>query len=920
VTSGAFASPTSTESKHDPKVSSLRHGLTKHSGRADWTWISTQGRVKTMINQRNDGQGMIPYWRDAGWTYGGMGEEIGDSRENIQFARIYGSGRSDYVYIKRGKCGGSSDACGIEIKAWENTGNGGRMQRGDGVFFGDMRGRGIDDYLWIDSTGVVNFYPNLNSRSDTTKYAGSQIPWGPARNNILQTGLHRRALHVADWDGDGKDDIIGYNNNDFTITVWKNNWDGSNFNFARQSVNGGPYCREKRGLGYNDQPVHFADISGEGKADLLCMQPSGRVTGWINDDSYSMRSVGQVKFSQELDRANYQFADVDGDGLADLIHTDKFNGNGRVWYNMGEKPESERDKLSGSKFEWREAGIAYNGWTRGHDEHFPSLQGQGRADLVKINPKNGHGWVSFNTCPPGGDDLRPGESPPNPRLPTYSPPPQPDGEGGGPGNDDDPQSGEQLCSLQVAEWTKNAWNDFRLGDWFQNTMDDYGSNGWPSLGSNKDSIPEAIAKMNGRETASRETTMEWPGECKVITGTCDLERGEYYEQCGKDSWQRSFVLFALGNLSRFLQRYRERQTDAEFRTSLRLGELALTFIPGEESEEGVSFDEANWLGVFAGLMAAMASAVPAAGIPAGFASGILTMAQNMVGGSDTILYDPRFTNYLDLTSKFAEATDAYALRMRDYHRHLFDTRPGSAAHRNELVSLVQSGDFCDQDVGLATRANGGIEQETWQLGLQTGLINTLWRQQKVFVLQLPRGKFTGLGFRSHTFDYDPCFDVPADSAWRDAMGNKIWCDGQGNNWFILGWGKSNMVKYYGTSLDDLQRYDLDREYVIQSARRSQDMMRGFRRLERGDLRDFYRELAADPRQVRGVRDLVRFNLPVCDLGAVDVTFVRDNCYIFAPVSGSYNFRWDECFADLVMRHCAQYSTYGESWPWSVDDE
>jgi hypothetical protein len=98
------------------------------------------------------------------------------------------------------------------------------------------------------------------------------------------------------------------------------------------------------------------------------------------------------------------------------------------------------------------------------------------------------------------------------------------------------------------------------------------------------------------------------------------------------------------------------------------------------------------------------------------------------------------------------------------------------------------------------------------------------------------------------------------------------------------------------------------------------MMRGFRRLERGDLRDFYRELAADPRQVHGVRDLVRFNLPVCDLGAVDVTFVRDNCYIFAPVSGSYNFRWDECFADLVMRHCAQYSTYGESWPWSVDDE
>jgi len=42
------------------------------------------------------------------------------------------------------------------------------------------------------------------------------------------------------------------------------------------------------------------------------MFPSGRATAWINDGDRSMRSVSQIKFSQDLDRANFQFADVDG--------------------------------------------------------------------------------------------------------------------------------------------------------------------------------------------------------------------------------------------------------------------------------------------------------------------------------------------------------------------------------------------------------------------------------------------------------------------------------------------------------------------------------------------------------------------------------------------------------------------------------
>lgn len=42
------------------------------------------------------------------------------------------------------------------------------------------------------------------------------------------------------------------------------------------------------------------------------MEPSGKAYAWLNDASSSMREVGQIKFSQDLDRANFQSGDVNG--------------------------------------------------------------------------------------------------------------------------------------------------------------------------------------------------------------------------------------------------------------------------------------------------------------------------------------------------------------------------------------------------------------------------------------------------------------------------------------------------------------------------------------------------------------------------------------------------------------------------------
>ena len=79
-----------------------------------------------------------------------------------------------------------------------------------------------------------------------------------------------------------------------------------------------------------------------------------------------------------------------GDGKADLIWTDKFNGNGKVYYNLRQAEESERGGLGGSLFEWGRPAEVYLGSSRGPNMHFPSLGGQGRADMVGTNPTTGH--------------------------------------------------------------------------------------------------------------------------------------------------------------------------------------------------------------------------------------------------------------------------------------------------------------------------------------------------------------------------------------------------------------------------------------------------------------------------------------------------------------------------------------------------
>lgn len=78
--------------------------------------------------------------------------------------------------------------------------------------------------------------------------------------------------------------------------------------------------------------VRIADITGNGRADYLCIEKDGSISGAVQDDGGAFEQIPQIKLAEDADRANLRFGDVNGDGLDDMIWTSKFNGDSDVWW------------------------------------------------------------------------------------------------------------------------------------------------------------------------------------------------------------------------------------------------------------------------------------------------------------------------------------------------------------------------------------------------------------------------------------------------------------------------------------------------------------------------------------------------------------------------------------------------------------
>lgn len=446
----------------------VRLGDIDGDGRCDYCVIHDNGDMHCW---RNGGQGLAPTsayggsWQDLGIVF--TGNTIGDIAGTM-LVDINGDHRSDwlsmttsgkvYTYTNSRYC--IVDTTNFPLNwqdaGWTHNGMGVDGAR-DYIKFARFYGStGYHSYIYITNTTAedkkytYHFHAFLNEgaggtrrKADGDHYCdmrgngaddyiwvgtdGSLTIFGNEHSppNWLHYGLvytidnvyDRRSIHFADMDGDGKCDVLHVNTVTGETEIYRNDYDAGTDKFSFTYLGfgtGSISCTEGMGTGLRDLGVRFADIDGNGLADYLCIELDGRTTGWLNEGNGSWTDVGQVKVSVGDDRANHRFVDVNGDGRADFMWIDKFTGEARVWLNEGQEP------ALGSSFTWTDEGFRYAGQAQGHCMHYPNLGGLGLADMTYAHSTVNNAETWFNTC--GGTASTNGDDGPvtDPKLEVYT--------------------------------------------------------------------------------------------------------------------------------------------------------------------------------------------------------------------------------------------------------------------------------------------------------------------------------------------------------------------------------------------------------------------------------------------------------------------------------------------------------------------
>ncbi|KAH8886503.1 integrin alpha N-terminal domain-containing protein [Thozetella sp. PMI_491] len=135
--------------------------------------------------------------------------------------------------------------------------------------------------------------------------------------------------------------------------------------------------------------IHFADLNGDGRAEFLFVEASGRTSAWLNQGGpdqgsnaakISWLSSGEIATGVGAPRGKIHFADINGDGRADYLVVND-NGSVDMWMNMG----GPDNGANAAKVGWSAQGTIAAGIGKdGAGVRFADLDGDGRADYLYL--------------------------------------------------------------------------------------------------------------------------------------------------------------------------------------------------------------------------------------------------------------------------------------------------------------------------------------------------------------------------------------------------------------------------------------------------------------------------------------------------------------------------------------------------------
>ncbi|NVB77684.1 MAG: VCBS repeat domain-containing M23 family metallopeptidase [Kofleriaceae bacterium] len=241
---------------------------------------------------------------------------------------------------------------------------------------GDVNGDGRADLVSLSSNG--NTYTWLGTA--TGGFSNAVADGGNTFDSALADGTGHLVVGVADVDGDRRADLVTVYG-DGNAYVYKGTSSGA-WGTRTSSFNGTMALAMMTGSGHD--PIAVADVTGDGRADLITHATNGNVYVYPGTSSGSfgggVASGGNTFDSAFRDGLGHWFvgaADVNGDGRADLVSV---HSNGTAYVYLGTSSGAFGTRVDSF------AGTMSLATVDGLDGHVPvgvaDVDGDGRADLV----------------------------------------------------------------------------------------------------------------------------------------------------------------------------------------------------------------------------------------------------------------------------------------------------------------------------------------------------------------------------------------------------------------------------------------------------------------------------------------------------------------------------------------------------------
>jgi Calx-beta domain/FG-GAP-like repeat len=276
-------------------VPALARGDTNYDGKSDLFWRSNAPGTGLSWWTMNGNQVTASNYFDvnADWQIADVGDRSGDGRADILWRRT--TDGATYSWTLEGLAMIGSNDLGVVGLDWTIAGT------------ADLDGDGMADILWRRNTGEVYLW--LAFDDDPVLYSSG------ARNlvyNRQSLGIVDNAWQIADladFDGDGRTDVLFRNTTTGQAYIWLMN----GFTITSQG-NAAP--------GVIPYPMSWtlvgaSDFDGDGRADLLWRDPGGGLWLWFMNGTtlaYTA-SIGTPAAGYEI----ASLADLNGDGKTDIV-------------------------------------------------------------------------------------------------------------------------------------------------------------------------------------------------------------------------------------------------------------------------------------------------------------------------------------------------------------------------------------------------------------------------------------------------------------------------------------------------------------------------------------------------------------------------------------------------------------------------